>query len=91
MSFLSIELNTFTLSVKDTFEIKQGLVVIAYIENGTVYQGDAVDVNGKKDVIAAMESNGKILRFAEEGTLISILLKDISKNDVAVGDSIFSD
>jgi elongation factor Tu len=82
---------TFRMTVQDVFSIKgRGTVVTGRIESGTITVGDEIRIQGKSSsktvVVAGVEANRKVIKQAQAGDNIGILLKDLSKEDVQQGD-----
>jgi elongation factor Tu len=85
----------FRMVIQDVFSIaKRGTVVTGTIEAGSLQVGDEVLIRGKgsekKTVVAGIELFRKVQQQAHEGDSVGILLKDITKSDVARGYEIVS-
>lgn len=81
----------FKMLVQDMFAIKgRGTVLVGQIEKGKLNKDDTVIINGKQDVVTAIECNRKLLNYAESSDgNIGVLLKNITLSDVKVGDCIY--
>jgi len=85
----------FHFVVDDVFFIKgRGTVVTGRIEQGTVHVGDEIMIRGprgeRKTIVNGIEAFRKILPEAGPGQDVGILLKDISKQDIARGDELLA-
>lgn len=79
--------NTY-MTILDSFSIKAGVVVVCIIEEGEIKLNDTVQINGMVDTIVAIEYNKQILKSAESGMMVGILLKNIQKSDAQAGEKI---
>lgn len=80
------------LKVDDKFSIKgRGTVVVGKLLCEKLYTGDTVIVNDKNYSVSAIEMNKKILKFAEFGDYISILIRGLDLHDTDKGDYIYKD
>lgn len=80
--------NTY-MTVLDCFSIKNvGVVAVCIIEEGEIKLNDTVQINGVVDTIVAIEYDKQILKSAESGMMVGILLKNIQKSDVVAGEKI---
>lgn len=84
----AIENDNTYMTILDSFSIKAGVVVVCIIEEGEIKLNDTVQINGVADTIVAIEYNKKILKSAEAGMMIGILLKNIQKSDAIAGEKI---
>lgn len=85
----------FRMVVANVFSIAdRGTVVTGKIEAGTLRVGDEVVIRGhgadKKAIVAGIEAFRKVIVEANQGDAVGVLLKDISRQDVARGDEIVS-
>ncbi len=83
----------FRMTVEDVLSIvMRGTVVTGKIEQGTLKVGDEVAIHGKngerKTVVSGIEVLRKIVSQAKAGESVGVLFKDISKQDVQLGDVI---
>ena len=83
----------FRMTVEDVLSIAtRGTVVTGKIEQGTLKVGDEVTIQGKngerKTVVSGIEVLRKIVSQAKAGESVGVLFKDISKQDVQLGDVI---
>lgn len=84
-----IESDNTYMTILDSFSIKKvGVVVVCIIEEGEIKTNDTVQINEVVDTIAAIEYNKKILKSAEAGMMVGILLKNIQKSDAIAGEKI---
>lgn len=83
------ENNITYMTIMDFFFIKDfGVAVVCMIEEGELNINDTVQINGRIDTVIAIEYNGHRLKSAEAGMVVGILLKNIQKSDVIVGERI---
>lgn len=83
------ESNNTYMTIMDSFSIKDfGVAVVCMIEEGKIDIYDSVQINGVVDTIVAIEYNKQKLKSAEAGMIVGILLKNIQKSDVVVGEKI---
>ena len=83
----------FRMTVEDILSIAtRGTVVTGKIEQGTLNVGDEVAIQGKygerKTVVSGIEVLRKVVSQAKAGESVGVLFKDISKQDVQLGDVI---
>ena len=81
----------FQMTVEDVFFIRgHGTVVTGKIEAGTVKTGDQVVLQhggaSRTVTVTGIEMFRKVLNQASTGDNIGVLLKDVTKDDVARGD-----
>lgn len=78
----------FTMQVEDVFTITgRGTVVTGRIQYGTIQVGEKVYINkGIQTEVTGIEMFRKTLDFAQEGDNVGILLRGISRDDIARGD-----
>ncbi len=87
-----INKKTNIMKVDDKFSIKgRGTVVVGKLLCEKLYSGDTVIVNDKTYTVAAIEMNKKILKFAEFGDYISILVRGLESRDTDKGDYIYKE
>lgn len=82
---------TFRMTVQDIFFIKgRGTVVTGRVESGVITVGDEIRIQGKSAskiaVVTGVEVLRKVTTQAKAGDNIGLLFKDITKEDVQVGD-----
>lgn len=81
--------NTY-MTVLNSFSVNNsGIAVVCMIEEGELSVNDTVQINGITDTVVAIEYNKQILKSAESGMIVGILLKNIQKSDVPSGEKIF--
>jgi elongation factor Tu len=85
----------FHMIVEDVFSIRgRGTVVTGKIDTGSLKVGDEIMIRGakgdKKAVVTGIEAFRKTLEQAKSGDTVGILLRDITKEDVAKGDELHS-
>jgi elongation factor Tu len=82
---------SFRMTVEDVFSIRgRGTVVTGRIESGMlrvgdellIYRGDA----SRTTVVNGIEAFRKTLKEAKAGDNVGVLLRDVTKDDVAHGD-----
>ncbi len=82
---------TFRMTVQDVFSIKgRGTVVTGQIESGILAVGDEIRIQGKHSsktaVVTGVEMFRKVVKQAQAGDNVGVLLRDVSKQDVERGD-----
>lgn len=81
--------NTY-MTVLNSFSVNNvGIAIVCMIEEGELSVNDTVQINGITDTVVAIEYNKQILKSAESGMIVGILLKNIQKSDVPSGEKIF--
>lgn len=83
----------FRMTVQDVFAIKgRGTVATGRVESGQLRVGDQVRINDGPPVrVDAIEAFRKKLDTASTGENIGILLRGLSKSDLAAGDVLTAD
>ena len=81
---------SFHFVVEDVFTITgRGTVVTGRVDSGDVKVGDMVNIAGRITTeVTGIEMFRKKLDYAKEGDVCGILLKDVSRDDVSMGDTI---
>ena len=83
---------THIMKIDDKFSIKgRGTVVVGKLLCDKLYTGDTVILNDKNYSVSAIEMNKRILKFAEFGDYISILIRGLDLCDIDKGDYIYKD
>ena len=82
----------FEMPVRDVFKIAgKGIVVTGQVKRGTVSIGDEVcTASGKRTTVEGIEMFKKTLETLNAGDTGGLLLKDLSKPEVKMGDVIAS-
>jgi elongation factor Tu len=79
------------MTVEDVFSIRgRGTVVTGRVEQGSLQEGDVVELRGHHDprevVIEAIEVFRRRVKVAETGAYVGLQLKDVTKDEVLRGD-----
>ena len=78
------------MTIEDVFTIAgRGTVVTGFVKSGTISVGETVIVNNRTFTVAGLEQFHKLINIASEGMAIGMLIKDATKHDVMVGDSVY--
>lgn len=81
----------FLMAVEDAYTITgRGTVVTGRVERGTIKLNDEVQIIGLNHeiittIVTNIEMSGKLVDYAEMGDNVGILLKDVSRDDVEIG------
>lgn len=82
----------FRITVEDVFSVTgRGTVVVGRVESGSIYVGETVTLqrtNGscRSVMIIGIEMFRKMVQLASTGDQVGILLREISRNEIAAGD-----
>lgn len=91
-SYFNPQGDNFQFLVDDIFTITgKGMVVTGNIKSGTISVGDSVNIvrNGmvvKSTTITGIEEFKKLLKTAQAGQNVGILLSEVRKKEIAKGD-----
>ena len=85
----TIDKTMFRITQK-SIKLPGGILVVGMMEKGEISVGDMVYVgaNAKYCKVIAITSLGKTLEKAEEGKSVGIMLKDIERKDIVIGEYI---
>jgi translation elongation factor EF-Tu-like GTPase len=77
----------FFMRIDDIFQIGQELVVIGYIEGGTIRVNDTVKIEqtGLSATVTGLEQFAKKMAVAQAGNKVGIRLANISRTDIEIG------
>ena len=77
----------FFMRIDDIFQIGQELVVIGYIEGGTIHVNDTVKIEqtGLSATVTGLEQFAKKIEVAQAGNKVGIRLANISRTDIEIG------
>lgn len=78
------------MTIEDLFVIAgKGTVITGTVQSGKISVGDSVVINNKTFVVSGLESYKKMINTASEGMGIGMLLQNVGKNDLKVGDLVY--
>ena len=81
--------NAFRMVIEDIFTTPTGIAVTGTISQGTLHEGDKVEILGDNKIISTnihkIEKQEKETSVATKGDYISIILKDVNKSQVLRG------
>ena len=84
---------SFHMTIQDVFSVRgRGTVVTGQIDSGTLNVGDEIQLQregfSRKTVVTAIEGLQKLLKQAQTGDSVGVLLDGINKGDVKPGDAL---
>lgn len=86
--------NAFRMVIEDIFTTPTGIAVTGTISQGTIHEGNKVEILGDNKIISTniykIEKQEKEISSATKGEYVSIILKDVNKSQVSRGQTIAS-
>lgn len=87
--------SSFRITVEDVFTITgRGTVIVGQVQSGSVHVGDTVtlqrlDGSSRDVTITGIEMFRKMMDVAQAGDNVGILLRGLTKSDIAKGDILY--
>ncbi len=86
--------NAFRMVIEDIFTTSTGIAVTGTISQGTIHEGDKVEILGDNKIISTniykIENQEKETSSSTKGEYITIILKDVNKSQISRGQTIAS-